>query len=179
MDAIKTFIGKHRPWLVGAGFLMVLYIYQARPFDKQAEAATGEGAKSLKDTIVGTWKVGMSETTSGGAAPRKVGTKAGTGTYVIRADNRYTYKGRATSYDNSWGLGKGNFSHPGNDAVYRKGKPLGDVQMISFHNNDGTNKCHVASFTANQIVCEGYGAGSGVGAGNGERWTLNRSGGAR
>ncbi|HIA02828.1 MAG TPA: hypothetical protein EYN66_13120 [Myxococcales bacterium] len=34
MDAIKTFIGEHRPWLVGAGFLMVLYLYQARPFDK-------------------------------------------------------------------------------------------------------------------------------------------------
>ncbi len=37
MDAIKTFIGEHRPWLVGAGFLMVLYLYQARPFDKEAE----------------------------------------------------------------------------------------------------------------------------------------------
>ena len=28
MDTIRAFLNKHEPWLIGLGFLAVLYIYQ-------------------------------------------------------------------------------------------------------------------------------------------------------
>jgi hypothetical protein len=170
LERVKKFIGRYRHWLVGAGFLMVLYMYQERPFDK-AEAATADSAKSLKDTIVGTWKMGNMQNTIGGSAPRITRTKAGVGTFEIRQDGSYVKKSKTGTINGSWGLSKADFSDPGLDAVFRKGKRLGEVETIQFHGGEAT--CHVVSSSATQIVCEGT---TDVG---GWRWSLNRVGGTK